>query len=221
MATRFGHWRGFRAFSWLRLLVFCAAFAEADIAAHGQQAEEPDIDVVTETPDQQTHDELRALRDRMFAMYEKRDMEGLLADVAPDVVITWQNADRNEGHEEFLQFYDVMMNGDNRIVEDVSSEFSVDELSTLYGEDTAIARGTLVDHFRLTNGRDLRLDSKWTATVVKLDGAWKVASFHVSSNIFDNPILSYAQSWLIRVGLIGGLLGLVCGLVIGRKTKRV
>jgi ketosteroid isomerase-like protein len=211
----------FQAHRWLGLLVFCAVCTEADLAAHGQQAEAQDLDVVTETSDQQTHDELRALRDRMFAMYEKRDMDGLLADVAPDVVITWQNADRNEGHEEFLQFYDAMMNGENRIVEDVSSEFSVDGLSTLYGEDTAIARGTLVDHFRLSNGSDFRLDSKWTATVVKLDGAWKVASFHVSSNIFENAILSYAQGWLIRVGLIGGLLGLVCGLVIGRKTKRV
>ncbi len=203
-----------------RPLTLCACLALLTVPAFGQQPDEsvsaePDADSA-----EQIHEQLRELRDRMFAAYEKRDMDALLKDVAPDVVITWQNADRNEGHEEFLQFYDEMMNGDSRIVQDISSEFEVDELSVLYNDDTAVARGTLADHFVLTDGSDFTLNSKWTATVIKIDDAWKVTSFHASANIFDNPILSYAQSWLVKVGLMGGVVGLLLGLVVGRVTKR-
>jgi uncharacterized protein (TIGR02246 family) len=172
------------------------------------------------TASEAVHDELRQLRDRMFAAYEQRDMDKLLADVDQNVVITWQNGDRNEGHDEFLKFYEEMMNGDSKIVQDISSTFEVDDLSVLYGDDTAVARGTLTDHFVLSDGSDFTLNSKWTATVVKKDDAWKVASFHVSANIFDNPILALAQGWLMKVGLIAAVIGLVVGLLIGRASKR-
>jgi uncharacterized protein (TIGR02246 family) len=189
-----------------------------DTASPG--ADETPQTQVSEHASQEIHSQLRELRDRMFAAYEQRDMDALLKDVAPNVVITWQNADRNEGHEEFLKFYDEMMNGDSKIVQDISSTFEVDELSVLYGDDTAVARGTLADHFVLTDGSDFTLNSKWTATVVKQDDAWKVASFHVSANIFDNPILAVAKGWLVKVGMFAGIVGLVIGLLIGRVSKR-
>lgn len=195
----------------LWLTIATAVFSSA------QETEPPPVqaDVTAET-----HDELRALRDRMFAAYEARDMNTLLNDVADDVVITWQNGERNLGHEEFLAFYDRMVNGDNPVVKDMSSQFDVDDLSLLYGDDTAVAYGTLRDTFALTDGSEFTLDSKWTATVVNENDAWKVASFHVSSNIFDNPILGFAQSWLAKAAIGGGIIGLVIGLILGRATKR-
>ena len=166
------------------------------------------------------HEQLRALRDRMFAAYEKRDMDALLTDVAPNVVITWQNADRNIGHDEFLAFYNRMMNPKNGVVKDVSSSFAVDGLSFLYSDDTAIAHGTQTDMFDLNDGSNLTLNSKWTATVIKQNDAWKVASFHVSANIFDNPILDVAKGWLMKAGIAGAVVGLIIGLLIGRVSRR-
>jgi len=174
----------------------------------------------TDTDTASIHDELRDLRDRMYAAYEKRDMETLLKDVSDGVVITWQNGERNVSHEEFLAFYDRMMNGNNPIVKDMSSKFEVDDLSILYGDDTAIAHGTLEDTFLFTDGNELTLPSKWTATVINENNQWKVASFHVSSNIFDNPILGVAKNWLIRVGTGSGIVGLFIGLIIGRISKK-
>jgi len=65
------------------------------------------------------------------------------------------------------------------------------------GESSRARVGTCVDHFRLTSGKTFDLTSKWTATVVKNAGQWKVASYHTSSNIFDNPILNAASQWLM------------------------
>ena len=148
----------------------------------------------------------------------------MLQEVTDNVVITWQNGDRNEGHQEFIEFFDRMMNGDSRVVNDISSTVEVDAHSVLYEDDTAVARGTLTDNFSLTDGSNFTLNSKWTATVVKKGSQWKIASFHVSANIFDNPILDKAKAYLgiaaIIVGVIGGLVGLVLGWILGRMLGR-
>ena len=174
--------------------------------------------------DEQIHDALRELRNRLISAYEKRDMEAMLQEVTDDVVITWQNGERNEGHQEFRVFFDRMMNGDSRVVNDISSTVEVDAESVLYGDETAVARGTLTDEFSLTDGSEFTLNSKWSATVVKEDAQWKVASFHVSANIFDNPLLDTAKAYLgsaaIIGGVVGGLVGLVFGWILGRIFGR-
>ena len=210
----------------MRQLIVCLIWMIATGISTGQ--DDPNLPAVSTVeaaiPDQAAQEaiykELRALRERMFAAYEKRDMDALLNDVAPDVVITWQNMDRNVGHEEFREFYDRMMNSDNGVVKNISSTFEVDGVSFLYGDDTAVARGTQADTFTLNDGSHFTLNSKWTATVVRQNDGWKVASFHVSSNIFDNPILDVAKGWLMKAGIAGGLIGLFVGLIIGRATKR-
>lgn len=170
--------------------------------------------------DEQIHKELKELRNRMFAAYETRDLDGLLADCAENIVITWQNGERNVGHQEFRDFYNEMMSGDNAIVEDISSEFVVDDTSILYGDKTAVARGTVDDRFVLANGSEFLLKSKWTATVVKVDGTWKVASFHVSASIFDNPILDAAKGSLVTVGVIAAICGVLLGFIISWVLRK-
>ena len=194
----------------LPLVLLCAisAGAVAQETPAAPEAEDP------------IHDELRALRDRMFEQYEARNLDGLLEGVAENIVITWQNGERQLNREQFVEFYNKMMHGESRIVQDVKSEFEVDGLSVLYGDATAVAYGTCVDHFQLTSGRSFTLNSKWTATVVKTDGQWKVASFHISSNIFENPMLSMAQSWLMYAGLAGAAVGLVVGVVLALLVRR-
>ena len=191
---------------------------QEDVA--GSAVDAPSDSVLDAAAQEAIHEQLRTLRERMFSAYEERDMDALLSDVAPDVVITWQNADRNKGHDEFREFYNRMMNGENRIVKDISSSFEVDDVSLLYGDDTAIAYGTQTDEFDLNDGSQFTLKSKWTATVIKQNDAWIVASFHVSANIFDNPILDTATGWLMKVGIASGIVGLIIGLFIGRATKR-
>ena len=145
---------------------------------------------------------------------------GLLADCTEEIVITWQNGQRNVGHQEFRDFYSEMMSGDTAIVKDISSEFAVDDYSILYGDDTAVARGTVADRFDLTSGSEFLLNSKWTATVVKENESWRVASFHVSASIFDNPILAAAKGSLITVGAISAACGLLLGLVLAWLQRR-
>jgi uncharacterized protein (TIGR02246 family) len=166
--------------------------------------------------------ELLALRDEVIKAYEARDIDGVLAHVHPDVIATWQNGFRARGRDEVRQFFNEMMTGESRIVRDVKSTLSVDGSSVMFEDDAAVACGALVDDFDLASGTSLHLASKWTSTLVKVDGRWLIASFHVSASIFENPVLAAVRSWAITlaigVGAVGVLIGVVAGrLVIPRK----
>jgi hypothetical protein len=61
--------------------------------------------------------------------------------------------------------------------------------------------------------------------VVKKNGKWKVASFHASTNTFDNPVLWIAVKRVaIWTGVSAGLLGLVLGFsaawLLRKRTAR-
>ena len=169
------------------------------------------------------HAELSQLRERVFAAYESRNLDALLQDVHPEVIATWQNGFRARGHNAVRSFYDEMLNGDQRVVRDVKSNLTVDGLSVLHGDRAAVACGNLDDHFELMNGTKLDLQSKWTATLVKRDDRWMIASFHVSSSVFDNPILAAVKSWLttciVITAIIASIVGGIFGFLMTRRPK--
>ena len=159
------------------------------------------------------HRELRALRTELFDAYENRDIEQLLVNVHSDAIITWQNGETNRGRQDLREFYERMLVGEDRVVQSLTSKLTVDDTSIIHGGDAAIAFGSIDDHYRLTDGTDFKLQSRWTATMVKQENRWVVASFHISANLFDNPILEMAKSYLLYVGSIAALVGVLLGAV--------
>lgn len=176
--------------------------------AAGQPVEDP------------AHGELRALRDALVDAVNKKDVDALLRHLHPDVVVTWQNAEVSRRHAGVRAYLARMLDGPDRIVDEFTTNPSVDELTILHGGDTGISFGSSRDHFKLRGGQSFDLDSRWSATVVRQDGRWVVAAFHASVNMFDNPLLAGAQR-LALGGAAGALiLGLVAGYVIARRRAR-
>jgi ketosteroid isomerase-like protein len=170
------------------------------------------------------HDELRAVKKGVEEALKKRDIDSLLKYLDNDVVVTWQNAETKRGHEGVKEFNDRMMKGENSVVVSLDSKIDVDDLSILHGRDTAVAFGTLDDHFRLRDGMEFDLHSRWTATLVKKNDRWLIASVHVGSNIFDNGVLSLALGKSsLWIGGIAAAVGLLVGIVLAlliRRTRR-
>src|SRR5436190_3802072 len=113
-----------------------------------------------------------------------------------------------------------MLHGSAKVVEKFGAEVKVDELSILYGGDTAIAFGSAHEHFTLAGGRQLDFTGRWSATLVKDGGKWLIANLHTSDNIFDNPLLNAAKKLLAWVGVGALLAGLVGGWLLGRRGRR-
>jgi hypothetical protein len=72
-----------------------------------------------------------------------------------------------------------------------------------------------VEHFKLTNGSSFDLNGRWTATMIKEDDHWLIASLHVSTDMFDNVILDMMKKFAIRACVIALAAGLILGCVIG------
>ena len=165
------------------------------------------------------HNDLRALRDGLLAGMNKGDIEAQLAFLHPNVVVTWHNAEVSRGHQGVRSYLDKMLNGPTKVVDKFSAEVKVDELSILYGGDTAIAFGSAQEHFALASGRTFDLTGRWSATLVKDGGKWLVANLHTSDNIFDNPLLNTMKSALKWAGVGSLMLGLFIGWLMGRRGR--
>ena len=166
------------------------------------------------------HAELRALRDELVDAVNKRDMPRLLRHLHPDVVVTWQNAEVSRHPDGVRAYLTRMLEGPSSIVESFSTSVTVDELTILHGGDTGVSFGSSIDRFALRGAQTFDLHSRWSATLVRFDGRWVIASFHSSTNLFDNPLLNGAKR-LAMYGAAGALAaGLIVGFVVGRRRAR-
>ncbi len=187
-------------------------------------------------PDEEAlHEELRTLREGVLEAWEARDLDRLLAYVDENVVVTWQNAEVNRGHDGVRRFYQEVMGGESPLLSNITSELSVDELSILHGGDTAIAFGSMKDTMSfgqtlervplVQKGIDISLTSRWTATLVRKDDGWKLASYHTSADLFNNPVLSLASERLFQLATIATVVGAAVGALIVfllmRRRRRV
>jgi ketosteroid isomerase-like protein len=177
------------------------------------------------------HEELRRVRDEMVSAWQRRDIEGVLAHVDPEVLVTWQNGEVSRGPDGIRRFYQEMFEGEGSILSNLVSTLKVDDLSILHGPDTAIAFGSIRDEFtfkrRLAStaaigaGNTLALTSRWTATLVRKAGEWKLASYHVSANVFSNPVQDLAVKASGRLGaVVGFLVGVIIACLIAWRLRR-
>jgi uncharacterized protein (TIGR02246 family) len=165
------------------------------------------------------HDELRAVRDAMVKAVNSNDRDAMLKHLHTNVVVTWLDGSVSRGPDQVRAYYDRMMTGDQRVVESVSINPTVDELSALYG-NTAVAWGSSNDHFRLRNGLDFSVKSRWSATLVKEDGRWQIVNFHASTDLFDNALLDVQKRVTYWAGGIAAVVGLAVGFGVGRFMRR-
>ena len=210
----------------LLFLTYCAgvALAQGDAAVPpGDPAAAPAAAEVTPestavSPDAAKHAGLRQLKDTMEQALNKRDLDALVANVDENVVFTTMNGDVARGRQGIRDYFAKMMEGPDKIVDTITSDFEADDLSLFLGEDVAVAFGKSKDHYVLTDGRKLDIAGRWTATLVNKDGRWLVAAFHYSTNVFDNPVLATQRKYLMLGGGAAAVLLALIGWFVGRRS---
>lgn len=187
----------------------------ASIVASAQPALPPG----TDRGEDPVHTELRMLRTNVVQAISSGDFDGTLDHLHTNAVITWQNNRVCRGHADLRSFFEEMGR-------DAFRGYQVpptpDELTVLYGDDTGVSFGTTVAEYSLL-GNPFRFTNRWTATLVKENGRWLLAGYHVSLNALDNPLLNAAKKGVLWAGIIGGGVGLLVGFAVGRisgKGKR-
>jgi hypothetical protein len=170
---------------------------------------------------EQTHQQLRALKDRLVAAVNTRNEAALVAELDTNIWFTAMNNETFHGLGGAKAYFTRMMVGSGRVVDSMSLAATPDTLSILYADSrAAVSTGTVTAHFRLTGGSEFDVPLRWTTMLVNDGQQWRVASAHFSANMFDNPILGAFRklSYAIAGGL--ALVGLLIGWLLGRRSRR-
>jgi ketosteroid isomerase-like protein len=198
------------------LTLFCVSQLAVTAAAQQGQDVAPAPASGAEDP---AHAELRQLREALTEAVLAGDVDAQLALTDENIVTTWQNSRVARGHDGLREFLNDMTAGGDDVFQGYTVRPTADDLSILHGGNTAIAYGSSVPHYRYL-GMEFDLENRWTATLVNSDGQWKVAAYHVSANVADNPILDAARRSLWMAGGIGAAIGIIVGLIGGMSLQR-
>jgi ketosteroid isomerase-like protein len=159
------------------------------------------------------------LHEGLVESFNQGDIDRLLTYLDTNVVVTWQNGEVCEGTAAVKAYYERMMKGDHPVVSKVTADPKV--LGRHFQGDWAISWGNLNDNFVLADGRELALNSHFTATIARRGDRWLVTAFHVSVNAFDNPVMALAVKKVsLFAGVGGAAVGFIGGLMVILLLRR-
>ncbi len=219
-----------RTYFYLRLvlLVACAGLvmdtSRRLVAQEVAEASPAEQSANGQGSDQAIHDQLRQLRDQFIAAVNGKDSEAILALLHPRVVLTAQDGKELStvrGREGVQDYLERLVLGPEKGIESLKLDPQADDLSEIFNGYTAIAFGTSSDHYVTVSGSEFDLRTRWSAAVIKEGDRWLVASLHVSTNLFDNPVIAAAAKATTWIAIATGVIGLVVGLLLGRRKRAV
>lgn len=173
--------------------------------------------------DDATHAAIRQLRDDLIATVNGKDADALIGLLHEDVVLTTQDGEQLatiRGRAAVRDYIDRMLIGPAAGVSQMAVNPVVDELTILHGDDAGIAYGSSTDDYTLRDGSQFTMKTRWSATLVKDDGDWRLAGLHVSSSLFDNPVLDAVKKWTLIAVSVAALVGLLIGYAAARLLGR-
>ncbi|MBI2687437.1 MAG: nuclear transport factor 2 family protein [Acidobacteria bacterium] len=163
---------------------------------------------------------LKILRE-VEASINAQNLDGMVKQMDANATVVWENGEVSRGPAEILAYYDRMMKGPDRILTKYTTTAKVSGHARFLGNgDIAIADGTMEDEFSPVVRSPFRLSSKWTTTVAKINGEWKVVSLHLSANVFNNVLIDDAKAMLVYTSGGGLLLGGLAGWFLGRRGRK-
>lgn len=135
-------------------------------------------------------------------------------------IVTWLNAEVSHGPEGVRAYYKKMVGtGSDTILSKYVTHPKNEGPARFYG-DVAVVNGTTLDEFTPHRRSVFKFDSRFTSTLVKRDGVWKVASLNLNTNTFNNVLIHELQSMNYWFAGGGFLAGVVTAWIVGVLRRR-
>jgi uncharacterized protein (TIGR02246 family) len=167
---------------------------------------------------QQDREELRKILTAVEAAINAQDIEAMLAQMDPNCTVVWWNAEVSHGHQEIRAYYRKMVQDEGRLITKYMTSAKLSGPARFVG-DVAIADGSMEDEFFPVIRGSFKLDSRWSATVAKLDGKWSIIQLHLSSNVFTNTLMAEVTRMIWYVGAGALIVGILAGWFLGRRRQ--
>jgi ketosteroid isomerase-like protein len=152
-----------------------------------------------------------------------QDIESLIAQMRPDCTVTWWNAEISRGHDDIRAYYRRMVKDEGRIITKYKTQAKLGAHARFVGSgaDVALADGSMEDEFFPIIRGPFKLNSRWSATAAKSGGQWKIVNLHLSSNVFNNVLITELTRALWFAGGAGLAIGGLAGWFFGRRKKQI
>ena len=134
----------------------------------------------------------------------EQNIDRMLAQMDDNATVTWLKAELSRGKADIKAYYQRMVGGEGAILKKYLTKAKLGALAKFYG-DITVADGTTADEFFPWTRGVFKFNSTWSGTMAKVDGQWKLVSLHLSTNVFNNPLLDEykAMLWYIGLGAFG------------------
>jgi ketosteroid isomerase-like protein len=170
---------------------------------------------------QQDRQALLKILNNVETAINAQDIDGLLAQMSPDCTVTWWNAEISRGRDDIRAYYRRMVKDPGRFISKYTTQAKLGAHARFLGSggDVAVADGSMEDEFFPIVRGPFKLSSRWSATVAKSGGEWKIVNLHLSSNVFTNTLIAELTRALWLAGAGGLLIGGLAGWFFGRRRK--
>lgn len=171
------------------------------------------------------HVALRSLKDKVVSAIEGQDTKALADCFTKDFALTTVTQNVLTNPAQIQEFFDRMFRGNDARIISLKTEPKAEIPTRFLSDDVGICYGTSRDTYKMKSGEVVEMDVRWTATVAKENGDWKVSTAHFGTDFMRNPVLDKVMSYwkkLVFVGCTAGILsGVMMGWLLGRRGRKV
>jgi hypothetical protein len=121
---------------------------------------------------------------------------------------------------DFKSYFNGLFTSDRAPLKSITFNPAADALTEFVSEDIGFVHGASTDTYAFADGDTRVMTSRWTATLYKDAGKWKILNVHIGADLFDNPVITALKSWLYKVGVGAGVAGLLLGFGLARLMRR-
>ncbi|MEW6211142.1 MAG: nuclear transport factor 2 family protein, partial [Acidobacteriota bacterium] len=153
---------------------------------------------------EQDHEELRALLRTATEAMNSKNFDALAPLFNNQFSITTVDQKLFTSIADFKAYYESLLSGPNAPLKSIVFKPEADDLTVFVGDNLGLSHGTSTDTYNFSDGDTRSMTSRWTATVYKRDGKWKILNIHIGTNLLDNPVLTAAKSYIYKAGVGAG-----------------
>jgi hypothetical protein len=172
---------------------------------------QPAASSISRDPD---HEELRALLRTAKDTVNTKNFDALKPLFHEKFSITTVDQKVFTNFDDFKAHFAGLFTGANAPLKGITFNPEADALTEFVGDNLGLSHGSSTDTYVFADGDTRVMTSRWTATLIKDTGKWKILNLHIGTNLLDNPVTEAAKSYVYKVGVGAGLGGLLLGFIL-------
>jgi ketosteroid isomerase-like protein len=163
---------------------------------------------------------VRELREKVGAAISRQDTRMLMECLSAEFAFTTVNQVVVTNEFQLEELFNRMFRSDKSILISLKTDLKPDIPPRFLDANTSMCYGSSRDTCFMRSGKTVDMDVRWSATLVKEGGDWKVAMIHVGTDFLDNPVLDGVEKYASIFGIGAGAGGLLLGFALGALTSR-